>query len=210
MFDFIVTGYSSLHAISSCKVSDIWANSKLHSSAVCRHIVPILITKSSLLTCKITADISKVQQKRAKNPATFILNILQKQFIAELKQTHLIYKIKELRYIIGNRWCVWISPFQMFFVYFAHAFHALVNRFIVGIGSCFRIDAWLYQQYCMCLQFYNISNALRFFRGADLPLWKFSGKTATFYGYAKLQTFEVRKITRHLAMSKTPQSFNIP
>lgn len=68
---------------------------------------------------------------------------------SEERLTHLIQKIEQLADVVCDGRRVWIAAFQVLFVDFAHAFHALVDAFIVAVGSCFWTSAWLNQQNCV-------------------------------------------------------------
>lgn len=51
--------------------------------------------------------------------------------------TYLIEKIKQLADIVRDGRCIRIATFQMLFINFANAFHALVDAFIIGVRARF-------------------------------------------------------------------------
>lgn len=78
----------------------------------------------------------------------FRLCVYMEHFINDYT-VYLINKIKQLTDIIGYCWCIWISTFKVFFVYFADTFHAFIYTFIIAIGAGFRARTWLNQKNCM-------------------------------------------------------------
>lgn len=59
---------------------------------------------------------------------------------------YLIQEIEQLADVVCDGRRVWIAALEMLFVNFAHAFHALVDTFVIGICACFWPSARLNQQ----------------------------------------------------------------
>lgn len=58
----------------------------------------------------------------------------------------LVHKVKQLADVVGDGWGVRVAPLQVLLVDLADALHALVDTFVVAVGSRLRIPGRLDQQ----------------------------------------------------------------
>lgn len=71
--------------------------------------------------------------------------------------SYLIHKVKQLWDIVSDCWGIGISLFQVFFIYFTNALHALIDGFVIGICASFRVWPGLNQENRVRLQTVQLS-----------------------------------------------------